>query len=60
MEGRVSAYSLRHQADVGLVDPAKAFDHLSVKSQGPYGSRQQVQKGGVAFAAIKAVCVAYE
>jgi hypothetical protein len=45
---------------VGLVDPAKAFDHLSVKSQGPYGSRQQVQKGGVAFAAIKAVCVAYE
>jgi hypothetical protein len=61
MDGKPSAYSLRHQFAANLkahgfdpIDIAKALGHLSVKSQKRYGSASQGQGGGVGLLAADA------
>lgn len=61
MGGKVSPYSLRHQfaanlkgARVDPVDIAKALGHLSVRSQGRYGSGRQSQGGNLGLVGVTA------
>ena len=59
--GNASAYSLRHQFAANLkaakLDPmeiARALGHVSVRSQGRYGSARQGQAGGHGIIAVEA------
>jgi integrase len=59
--GKVSAYSLRHQFAANMkasgmdpIDIARALGHLSIKSQGRYGSKQQGQGGSLGLSKVYA------